>query len=423
VRPVRGSAERSRWCGGFGRRFAGCAREVGGAGLGAAGVAALLLAACATSGGDRTRGERTQPAAEEQAAAAAAAAAAEPGPAGAGSAGIPGLRGLDHVVIGVNDLIGAATAYERLGFEVVRVNHPQDVPAAAFVDLAGGYLELVPPEPDSLGEPAPYTFEGALAQGWEVADLDAALDALRQRGVDFAESKATDLAPRAPGSLIRRASPASEPVSGSFVSLVDYDEPALRTAWERAVQAGATADPLDHPNGAAGLEYVTVALLNPQGTVETLGRWGLGPGAPARDVRGAQTSEVDLGAGLLYLTVPTGGGGVDDFLAERRALAAPVGDRYYEGGILSVGIGVGDLGETETYFQDHDVPYIPMDLAAGRTLVLQGAPAWSLRLEFVQMDGADARTGWAAHRGSGSSSAPPGSRREPDAPEAGGTAE
>jgi hypothetical protein len=100
-----------------------------------------------------------------------------------------------------------------------------------------------------------------------------------------------------------------------------------------------------------------------------------------------------------------------------------VGDRYFEGGILSVGIGVSDLAETETFFQERDVPYIPMDLAAGRTLVVQGAPAWSLRLEFVQADPAAGGTAWAAHRGGGSSSTPSGSRREPEAPEAGGTAE
>ena len=321
--------------------------------------------------------------------------------------GIPGLRGLDHVVIGVNDLIGAATAYERLGFEVVRVNHPQDAPAAAFVDLGTGYLELVPPESDTLGQPAPYTFEGALAQAWEVADLEAALEALGRGGAEFGEPRATDLAPRAAGSVIRRASPVSEPVSGSTIFLVDYDEAALRTAWDRAVEAGAKADPLDHPNGAASLEYVTIALRSPQGTIEALDRWGLDPAAPEHDARGAQTSEVELGEGRLYLTVPAGGGGLDDFLEERRALAPPVGDRYFEGGILSVGVGVADLGVTETFFQDHQVPYIPMDLAAGRTLVVQGAPGWSLRLEFVQAGPAETRTGWAAHRAAGGASPGP----------------
>jgi hypothetical protein len=340
-------------------------------------VAAALLAGCATAGG-------------------------------APATGIPGLRGLDHVVIGVNDLIGAAGAYERLGFEVVRVNHPADAPAAAFVDLGSGYLELVPPEPDSLGQPAPYTFEGALGQGWEVEDLGAATDALARRGAEFTEPRLADLAPRAPGSVIRRASPVSEPVSGSFVFLVEYDEPAVRTAWERAVAAGAKADPLDHPNGAVTLEYVTIALRNPAGTVETLERWGLAPGAPGHDVRGAQTSRVDLGEGRLYLTVPTGGGGLDDFLEERRALAPPVGDRYFEGGILSVGVGVGDLGATETFFQDRNVPYIPMDLPGGRTLVVQGAPAWALRLEFVQAAAPGERTGWAAHRGGATRGAPGG---------------
>jgi catechol 2,3-dioxygenase-like lactoylglutathione lyase family enzyme len=379
-------------------------------------VAAVLLTACAGSGGrspDAEAGEPRGAIGSRPASAGDAAGAGDPGvsasppAAGAPAGGIPGLRGLDHVVIGVNDLIGAASAYERLGFEVVRVNHPQDAPAAAFVDLGTGYLELVPPEPDTLGHPAPYTFEGALAQAWEVADLEAALEALGRGGAEFGEPRATDLAPRAAGSVIRRASPVSEPVSGSTIFLVEYDDAALRAAWDRAVRAGAKADPVDHPNGAASLEYVTVVLRNPQGTVQTLDRWGLDAGAPAHDARGAQTSEVALGEGRLYLTVPTGGGGLDDFLEERRALAPPVGDRYFEGGILSVGVGVADLGETETFFQDRQVPYIPMDLASGRSLVVQGTPGWSLRLEFVQAGSAKTRTGWAAHREPGGASPGP----------------
>ena len=81
---------------------------------------------------------------------------------------LPGLLGLDHVVIGANDVAGAVAAYQRLGFNVVPLKAPEGGGPGGLVDLGNGFLEFTTPSVDSLGRPEPYTFEGGVGQGWEV---------------------------------------------------------------------------------------------------------------------------------------------------------------------------------------------------------------------------------------------------------------
>jgi hypothetical protein len=279
------------------------------------------------------------------------------------------------------------------------------------VDLRNGFLEFTTPSVDSLGRPEPYTFEGGVGQGWEVRSAKDATAALRARGGDAAEpvqatfafpvdstgGTAPAAAPAA-GPTFTLAEPKEQPISGTPVYFVEYDLPKLRALFDAIVEKSGVGDPTDHPNGAVGLAYVTIAVSRLENTVRVLQGWGLDPQSPIKDERGAYSVEVPLPKGRLFLVTPTSSGGIDDFLEERRAKAPPGSGRYFEGTILSVGIGVEDLNETIDWLTDHKITYIPMDLPAGRVEVVQGAPQWGLRLEFVQADDAERSGRWAAHR-------------------------
>ncbi len=322
---------------------------------------------------------------------------------------LPGLAGLDHVAIGVNDVVGALAAYRRLGFTVIPLYSPGAGGPGGIVDLGSGFLEFVAPGVDSLGKPQPYTFEGAIGQGWEIGSSKDVAAFLRRKGggttapvgATFAlapDSAGKSAAPLPSGPTFTLSEPREQPISGTAVYFVEYDQPKLRKLFDEIVRRSEVGDPTDHPNGAAELAYVTVAVSHLGDIVKVLRGWGLDPKPPVRDERGAQTVEVRLPRGTLYLTSPTSSGGIDDFLEERRSKAPPVGSRYFEGSILSIGIGVEDLDETVDWLTDHNVPYVPLNLPPGRGEVVQGAPGWGLRIEFVQA-GKDRSRQWAAHRG------------------------
>ncbi|MBA2564637.1 MAG: VOC family protein [Gemmatimonadetes bacterium] len=296
---------------------------------------------------------------------------------------------LDHVVIGTNDLPAAIGAYERLGFSVLKANAEAGEREIALLQLGSGYVQLIAPGADSTGKPSPFPFEGALAQGWEVEDLDAMLTDLERKGIRFTAPAQGTLGAdeRQEGAtggeaLLRRSFPSDQPVSGTAVYLVDYESGFGEWVEDLARSAKAEAPGL-HLNGARRLAYVTVAERNTEQTLKILASWGLVAGPEVEDPRGGHTVKIALGQGAVYLTRPTSSGGIDDFLEERRARAAPVGTRYFEGSILSVGIEVYDLAETEQFFAEKAIPHIALDLPSGKTLVVQGAPAWQLRLEFV----------------------------------------
>jgi hypothetical protein len=312
--------------------------------------------------------------------------------------GLEGVAALDHVLIGVNDLKGAMTAYQRLGFTVIEVDRPGAQGPKALIDLGDGFLEFLTPAPDPAGKPQPYTFEGALAQGWSVARLDSVLVLMRQRGSAFDDPVSVALSgaarDRRGAGTWRSAAPMTQPVSGSAVFLVGYDAERMASQYRDLLKRVGIDDPVDHFNGAQSLAYVTIAVRHPDKSVEILKKWGLTPGPPLEDERGARTVRVPLERGALYLTAPISGGGINDFLEERRAHSEPLGERYYEGSIMSVGIGVENLKETIDYLTEKKIPYVPMNLPSGRTVVVQGAPGWALRLEFVETTGPGAGHRW-----------------------------
>lgn len=334
---------------------------------------------------------------------------------------LPGLVGLDHVVIGVNDVSGALGAYQRLGFNVISLKAPEGGGPGGLVDLGSGFLEFATPIADSLGKPQPYVFEGAVGQGWEVRSTNEVGAYLREHGgkvtapvsatfgfpVDSADGGAAPSGPSA-GPTFTLSEPSDQPISGTSVYFVEYDLPKLRALFDDIVRKSGVGDPTDHPNGAVELAYVTVAVRRLDQTLKILKSWGLEPKSPVKDERGGQTVEVPLPKGSLYLMLSTSSGGIDDFLEERRSKTPPVGTRYFEGSILSVGVGVRDLNETIDWLTEHKVPYVPMNLSWGRVEVVQGAPSWGLRIEFVQ-GGREQAGRWAAHRDAASSD-PGGSR-------------
>jgi hypothetical protein len=212
----------------------------------------------------------------------------------------------------------------------------------------------------------------------------------------------------ASGPTFTLSEPRNQPVSGTSIYFVQYDQPRFRRLFDEILQKTGMSDPTQHANGAVELAYVTVAVSRVEATLEVLKSWGLEPKPAVDDERGARSIEVDLPRGKVFLVEPKTGGGISDFLEERRAKAPPVGNRYFEGVILSVGIGVENLGKTIDWLTDKKIPYNPMRLPNGTVEVVQGAPGWALRLEFVQAD-QDRDKRWAAHREEGRSASAAGS--------------
>src|SRR5947209_5231298 len=93
------------------------------------------------------------------------------------------FRGVSHIYLPVGDVDGAVKFYtEHLGFRLQRKWRIGDGPESAYLVLNGVLLELTrgsaatpPPE----GAPRTYRF------GLEVDNLDAAVDELKSKGVEF----------------------------------------------------------------------------------------------------------------------------------------------------------------------------------------------------------------------------------------------
>lgn len=97
------------------------------------------------------------------------------------------LQGIDHVGAPVWDADAATAFYERLGKEVVIDEHlPEYDIRAVFLDFDGVYLEFL--EPTGSGNVKTFLERhgpGYQHMAYRVADVDAAVEALREDGFTF----------------------------------------------------------------------------------------------------------------------------------------------------------------------------------------------------------------------------------------------
>ena len=167
------------------------------------------------------------------------------------------LTGIDHLVIVVPDLERAARSYGELGFTVVRGGkHPIGTENALIGFADGAYLELLAfVVPDS-----PHPWFAALAKGGglvdfclQTDDLDAEIDRFRQASVELSDPmRLTRERPDGYQLGWRLSFPPADR-AGVLPFLIDDETPR-----DERVPRQVT-----HPNGATGIDTLTVAVRYP----------------------------------------------------------------------------------------------------------------------------------------------------------------
>jgi catechol 2,3-dioxygenase-like lactoylglutathione lyase family enzyme len=211
-----------------------------------------------------------------------------------------GITGIDHVLVGVRDLVAARRAYQHLGFTVSpRGRHIGWGTANYCVMFPGGYIELL-----GIVDAAQFTNnldrflenrEGLLGLAFASDDAEAAARALEDRGIE------TD----APQDLRRKLELPEGEVETAFrlVHLPAATTPGLRAfICQHLTRELVWQSPwLDHGNGARGIQSVTGVVEDPGAVALAYGRLF------GEDAVWADRSQV---------TVETGGGGLRFTTAE-----------------------------------------------------------------------------------------------------------
>lgn len=185
----------------------------------------------------------------------------------------PGPRGLDHLVIGVQDLDAAGALYEKLGFRVgARNRHPWGT-ENRIVQFPGAFLELITiGDAGAIPDPAPSRFSfgafvrDALARGegmsmlvLESSDAQADNAAFKDAGIGAFEPFFFERQAKRPdGTEVRVAfslafaDDSAAPECGFFVC--QQHEP--QNFWNPAFQ--------QHANGASGLSAAILVTDAPE---------------------------------------------------------------------------------------------------------------------------------------------------------------
>ena len=182
------------------------------------------------------------------------------------------VKGIDHVVVMVDDIEAAKSAYEKLGFQVQPRGHHRKLGTANHLMIFDeDYFEILGIVADS-----PFNAErrewlkagGGLANVALATDgADLAFDALRQAGLEpdppLFFDRAVEVAGTTEHAKFRtvRIPKRHMPVVGLFVCEHQTPELVYRPEWAR------------HPNGARGLLAVTVIAEQPEKWIATLERY------------------------------------------------------------------------------------------------------------------------------------------------------
>src|SRR5436305_2059860 len=253
------------------------------------------------------------------------------------------LRYVDHAIIAVADLDGAARDYEQLLGLTVSAggSHPGAGTQNRVIVLDPAYIELIARLPGaSLTEQSPVTPMFARAPGpigFALAsdDIDADLAAMRARGVPVSGPHVGRLeGPRGTGRGWRTARPGEDARLGGAPWRLPFLIQHHSTGQERLRRLTAPDGPRPHPLGARRLDHVTVAVHDLAAGLRAYTLvYGLEPDDEAEDpMLRARTTRLPLPQGAIVLAAPLEGDGP---LA--RGLAAQ-GE-----GLFSIAIAVDDL--------------------------------------------------------------------------------
>lgn len=206
------------------------------------------------------------------------------------------ITGLDHAVIAVRDLAGAAEVFERLGFALTPTGHHAEWGTANRCAMfAGDYVELI-------------TAAGAGDEADKVRSFTGARDGLMSVSLGSSNGAASAEALRAAGLEVPMARSLSRKLENgttlmfSELPLPVFATPGVPTRIVQHITAERERNPhwLDHPNTAIGIASVTAIVDEPPALTPSYDKV-FGPHAA---VLTDDTVTVHTGKGLIYLTRP-----------------------------------------------------------------------------------------------------------------------
>ncbi len=277
-----------------------------------------------------------------------------------------GITGIDHTIIGVEDLEASRDRFDRLGFTLTpRGTHIGWGTANYCIMFPETYFELLGVVDASIGSSS--GFETDIAEHGE--GLIGVALASDDGEAAYAEMQANGLNPDQPRALARNLELPEATVQPEFrlVQIADQDSPAVKTFLCQHLTPEMVRRPewLHHANGANGIAHVTVVVPDPEALL-----------APYEKLFGAGSAAVTDDT----VAVHTGKGTILFVTADDLAMLYPKIEHNFrrpQPFIAAMGIEVADSQATADYLAANQVPYylgydqsvrVPPDQAGGAIL-------------------------------------------------------
>jgi len=273
------------------------------------------------------------------------------------------LLGIDHAVVAVRDLDLARAGFERLGFRLTpRGRHAGRGTGNHCIMFADDYVELVgivdPSRPADDARRFLEEREGLMAIALGSDDLDATRAAWQEAGLEPAEV----------ADFVRLMEPDTE------LRFQDVALPAEATAGVPmfACRPGTPSpmrrdDWLAHPNGARGIDSLTIVVDDPSACFAPMAAVFGGVNLTDTD----DTLAVHTGRGVLLLVTPDD----LDILHPELEAGVPGGGAT----IATLSLLVDDLDATAAWLEGQEIPF----RRAGPTLGVRPHHAFGTMLEFT----------------------------------------
>jgi len=212
------------------------------------------------------------------------------------------ITGIDHVLLAVRDLAGAAEVFRRLGFVASpRGGHAEWGTANHCLMFARDYVEMIAP----VGEGSAARRVGGFIEAQGIGLMAAALG-ITDADAAFASLRRVGIAAEPPSALSRRLEAPEGEVTQRFnvVSLPEGTTPGLSSFLGQHLTPELMRRPewLAHPNGATGIVSLTVVIDHPLEAMPAYDRlFGAASCTPTDEM-----VTVHTGNGLIYLVTPDG---------------------------------------------------------------------------------------------------------------------